>query len=754
MGRGIPLDGYKVIRDYDSRDRPTRTWVKNPDRKHIWELVWDMALDGKSIQAIQLECSTRGFLAAPVKKTHKPRPFDTNRIAQSLDRAAYAGLVVYHGEILPTPGNWPAYVEPDDFHRIREERRARAHTTQRRPGRPVVGYLLAELATCSECGRRMRVETRRTRANGPSSRRYVCQSHREHHRDSAEWCPAPPVDAVEVDRIVLAGIDSLLADADSLRGQLLAGRRAEHARLGQVAEQARADAVKAQRTVERAEARYADALADDEDQGEVLLAVAGRKRREARQATERADAALDALSLAIDEPEGEQADAVLDRVWQALSGRVQDAEGDVRKLNAALREWFVSFTIDRVDPERGTLCVGPILSDEAVARDLRDPERFPSYRQGVTTAGEVLVGPGVLTNADVREPFFTEPITRRPLRRRASDERVDGLAVVVDVEVVAVNKARATEVAREAERHDADLVQRLQLRGLEVDFDGAEVVSELGLGAHADDGDRHGPSLLRAHPRDRHLARGGAARLCHHVEGVRDGQVALRDGPAGRAGVGGALAVGADAPGEQPAPERRPAGDREVEGARHRQELALHSAPDQAVGDLDGAERRQPALLGHGDRPGDHPGGGVGDPDVQDLARPNEVVEAADDLLHRREGVPDVHPVDVDVVGPEPLEAGVDGAAQALAVRAAGVGVGRVGAERVLGTQHPAVPVGADQVADDALALAAGVEVGGVDEVAARLREALDDGRRVLGRCARAPAAPEHHGSQAQLGDA
>lgn len=148
----------------------------------------------------------------------------------------------------------------------------------------------------------MRVETRTTRANGPSSRRYVCQSHREHHR-SAEWCPAPLVDAVEVDRIVLAGIDSLLADADSLRGQLLAGRRAEHARLGQVAEQARADAVKAQRTVERAEARY-DALADDEDQGEVLLAVAGRKRREARQATERADAALDALSLAIESRKG------------------------------------------------------------------------------------------------------------------------------------------------------------------------------------------------------------------------------------------------------------------------------------------------------------------------------------------------------------------------------------------------------------------------------------------------------------------
>jgi hypothetical protein len=299
------------------------------------------------------------------------------------------------------------YVEPEDFFRLREERRARAHVTKRRPGRPNVGYLLAELATCGECGRTMRVETGKGKLDGTRTRRYTCQTHRDHHRDSAEWCSAAPIDAVAVDRIVLLGVDSLLANADSLRGQLLAGRRAEHDRLGQEAQQARGEAVAAERAAERAEARYADALdAEDDDACEVALSAATRKRREVRQATERADAALDALSAAADEPEGEQADAVLARVWEALSGRVQDAEGDVRKLNAALREWFAAFTVH--EPVAGTLWVGPILSAESVAQVLRDPDRFPSYVVGFDTVGTPLIEPRVLTHADAREPFSTE----------------------------------------------------------------------------------------------------------------------------------------------------------------------------------------------------------------------------------------------------------------------------------------------------------------------------------------------------------
>lgn len=469
MGRGLRLDGYAALRDFDSHGRPVKTWIKDPDRKHIWELAWEMALDGKSLQAIQLEFSSRGFLTAPVRRDHRPRPFDTNRLSQSLDNPAYAGLVVYHGEILG-PGNWPAYVEPDDFYRQREERRKRARVTQRRPGRPAVGYLLSELATCYECRRRMRVETYRGKRNdGRAARRYVCQNHRDHHRDSREWCPVAPFDAVVVDRIVLGGIDSLLSDADSLRGQLLAGRRAEQERLGEVARQAREDAVTAERAAERAEARYADALADeDEDECEVLLAAATRKRRDARQATARADAALDALSAAREQPEEEQAADVLDRVWEALSGRVRDADGDLRKLNAALREWFDGFALDR--PYDDVVWVGPMLSDDAVARVLRDPDRFPGYTQGITTADEIVVLSPVLKGGEGEQPAERKPTTptpETPLHFREDERRA------VEYDQVELAVARAVVALDEREAQALEVVEREVLAGA------AEVMAEV-----------------------------------------------------------------------------------------------------------------------------------------------------------------------------------------------------------------------------------------------------------------------------------
>jgi hypothetical protein len=36
-------------------------------------------------------------------------------------------------------------------------------------------------------------------------------------------------------------------------------------------------------------------------------------------------------------------------------------------------------------------------SGSRFAAVLRDPDRFPNYKFGTTTAGEMLVGPGVLT---------------------------------------------------------------------------------------------------------------------------------------------------------------------------------------------------------------------------------------------------------------------------------------------------------------------------------------------------------------------
>ena len=64
----------------------------------------------------------------------------------------------------------------------------------------------------------------------------------------------------------------------------------------------------------------------------------------------------------------------------------------------------------------------------------------------------------------------------------------------------------------------------------------------------------------------------------------------------------------------------------------------------------------------------------------------------------------------------------------------------------VLGRQHPALTLGGDQLADDAFALPARVGVGGIDKVATRLAEPLDDADSLIpGRTPTAPGVTEDH---------
>lgn len=374
IGRGIVPDGYAVVRDVDAHGRVSRRVIKDPERAHIIALIWEMALAGHSAQSIQLELSTRGFMTSPRRRDHHARPFDVNRISQILDNGTFAGLVIHKGEILPNAGNWPPYVSPEDFFRLREERRARCHATKRKAGRPAEGYLLSELARCGVCGNSTRGLTeRRPRADGTRARSYLCRGHEGYHSDARERCAAMPYNAVETDRAVVAGIETLLTDAAAFSEQLLAGRRAEQERLAKIAQDTRADEKAATRAADRAQQRYGDALAaDDEATCEALLDVVKLKRDEAKRARTRLSAALDAMQAAVVESESDQTADVMARIWHALDGRVKDAQGDVRRLNSALREWFDAFELHHVDD--GTIRIEPLLSATAVARTLRDRE--------------------------------------------------------------------------------------------------------------------------------------------------------------------------------------------------------------------------------------------------------------------------------------------------------------------------------------------------------------------------------------------
>ena len=176
---GILADGYRVIRDADERGKVIRRVEFDPERHPIFDLIWEMARRGDSAVAIATELNRRGYRTRPLKRGHRPGPFDANRIRQTLDNGFYAGLSINRREVV---GNrhWPRYIEPEEFHRLRDQRRSRGSTERRRgPGRPPEGYVLARIAACGECGSPMDTVTgRHVRKDGTRPRRYVCRTHR------------------------------------------------------------------------------------------------------------------------------------------------------------------------------------------------------------------------------------------------------------------------------------------------------------------------------------------------------------------------------------------------------------------------------------------------------------------------------------------------------------------------------------------------------------------------------------------------
>src|SRR5262249_44921932 len=103
------------------------------------------------------------------------------------------------------------------------------------------------------------------------------------------------------------------------------------------------------------------------------------------------------------------------------------------------------------------------------------------------------------------------------------------------------------------------------------------------------------------------------------------------------------------------------------------------------------------------------------------------VVEGTHDFLDGRELVPDVQPVKVDVIGLQPPETGVHREHHALAVVACGVGIVAGSGIGVLGRQHDPVAMAGHELAEQRCAGAVGVNVGSINEVAARFPKGVVD---------------------------
>jgi len=147
----------------------------------------------------------------------------------------------------------------------------------------------------------------------------------------------------------------------------------------------------------------------------------------------------------------------------------------------------------------------------------------------------------------------------------------------------------------------------------------------------------------------------------------------------------------------------------------------------------------------------DLPGRPVRDGGVEDLAEADLVIEGAHEFLDSGEEVAGVDPVEVDVVGLQSTQARLDRGDNLLAVVPGTVRIIRVGLVGELGCEHEPVAAPFEQLADDRFRRPVGVDVGGVDDVAAGVGEQVEHPRADIRGCAPAPVFTEGHGAQRHL---
>ncbi|OEI67483.1 hypothetical protein Cus16_2920 [Curtobacterium sp. ER1/6] len=324
-----------------------------------------------------------------------------------------------------------------------------------------------------------------------------------------------------------------------------------------------------------------------------------------------------------------------------------------------------------------------------------------------------------------------------------------------DAPLALADAGRAVRVVVDARCAGVRQAAELLVREHEVGC--TEVVLELRHGAGTEDdardrraGEQPGEGDLR--PRRTVRVGDGGHRVEHlpralvGVPGLPRLHAALRVlAQAGRAGGGLVALVLA---GEPTAGQRRPGQQADAGVEAGRDDLVLDVANEQVVLRLQ-RHRRCPAVrLRLVDGLRHLVAEVVREPVGADLAGGHGVVEEAQGLLDRRQGVPRVHLVQVDVLDAEPLERGVEGdpevsAGQPEVVRAVAL------REAALRGEDDLLRLGrvrGEPAADDPLGLVARVDVGRVDEGAAGGDERVDDlvGGGFVGFAA------ERHGAEGQ----
>ena len=192
----------------------------------------------------------------------------------------------------------------------------------------------------------------------------------------------------------------------------------------------------------------------------------------------------------------------------------------------------------------------------------------------------------------------------------------------------------------------------------------------------------------------------------------------------------------------------RPRGHSYIQRLGHRDQLPLDGSFDQAVFNLQAYEGRPSAQLGKCIRLGDPPRRGIRNSDVERLALANQIIQPSHDFFDRRNLVPHVDPIEIDVIGLQPLQARFYRLHHILALVTSRVRICARSRHGVFRGQDHALAMVLHKLAEKRFARPVGVKVRGVDEIAPGLAESIVYlPRFVLGRTP-TPVIAEGHGAE------
>jgi hypothetical protein len=144
----------------------------------------------------------------------------------------------------------------------------------------------------------------------------------------------------------------------------------------------------------------------------------------------------------------------------------------------------------------------------------------------------------------------------------------------------------------------------------------------------------------------------------------------------------------------------------------------------------------------------DPPGRGIRDADVEHLAYANQIIQRSHDFFDWRHLIPDVDPVEIDVVGLQSFEARFHCLHHVLALIAGRVLVRTRNGIGVFRGHHHALAVALHKLAEEGFARPVRVHVRGVDEIAPGLAESVVHLSCLILCGTPAPLLTEGHGAE------